>query len=499
MKKIILTLIIFFISTLFIINSLWTPDVFAQADSYKPLRDAVAPLLQSTSRTGIYIVLPTGEEITNYKGEQFPAYSVIKLWIAAGVLAAVSDNDNPLGEQTLPLIERMLTESNNETANTLIDAYTDVHIGDRIQAYIGSNNFNRTILARKMLENPTPQADNLTSPQDAITFMQRLLNGQIVNPQVSDQIISILRNRTANGTDPFKPNSTLPANADFIGKSGILGVGRNDVGSFLDKNGNRVYFAIFVPNGGTGTDQVISNLEQLAYDPASPTTALPPSATQPSLPGSQTAITARACVKVGSPSEAKPAVCSQPTSGSQIGPNEPRIGGVDGINITCPIDRGGGFRYICGTSTNVRNGCGHGNPTAYTACIPGIYVCPFGPQLKSAVDVRPLDGNGNNAAVFLPYINGNQSVTWTKVAGPIAISGGSWGYRYEFETTSSGKRIRLDMTHINKEITSSVNSGEQIGTVYSGFDTDGGGHLHTAASIDGQWIDSISDSFYCSK
>jgi beta-lactamase class A len=293
--------------------------IYAQTDNYAPLQAAVDKL---PTGSGVLIILPGGKTISKNEGQQFPSFSVIKLWIAAAFLDAADNGEVELNDPNLTLIKNMLQNSDNNAANELIDLLGGCSNTrcDGVNQFIASGGFNRTILRRKMLETPNPQNDNLTSPQDAVTFMQQLLDKQISSSANSETIYSILQARTASGTDPFKPNNSLPSTADFVGKSGILGSGRNDVGTFADSNGQRIFFAIFAPNGGVGTDQLISNIEQLAYNPSSQPTTLPPgSSSSGSIPGAQSTITTRACVKIGNPTESKPSICSETSTSFRQG------------------------------------------------------------------------------------------------------------------------------------------------------------------------------------
>lgn len=172
-----------------------------------------------------------------------------------------------------------------------------------------------------------------------------------------------------------------------------------------------------------------------------------------------------------------------------------------GSLISCPLsqDGSGSFNITCGTFKTLNSGgCGHGNPSSYPACMsPPYAICPYSDQLKAAIDVRPQGLNGNNAPVYLPFVRGT-SVNWTLASGPITLNGGSWGVKLEYiATTSDGKRIRLDLTHLDPAIDLGANkSGDQIGKTKEGVDADGG-HLHTAVSLNGDWLDAISEAHMC--
>lgn len=258
---------------------------------------------------GALIILPGGKTFSKNPDQQFPSYSVIKLWIAATAYDLNSKGSFPLNAKTLQLIEAMLENSDNNATNALIDELGGF---DAINSFI-SEKYGSTVLRRKMLDTPSEENDNFTSPSDAVKFMRDLEAGSVVNARSSLNIIEFLKRRTETGSDPFKPNSVLPASVEFRGKSGILGEGRNDVGSFLDNNGKRVFFAIFIPSGGTASETLISNLEQLMYNPSVALSA--------TTPGTTTQLTgpargSRVCIKVGEPTEAMPEICNTPTFGT---------------------------------------------------------------------------------------------------------------------------------------------------------------------------------------
>ena len=181
--------------------------------------------------------------------------------------------------------------------------------------------------------------------------------------------------------------------------------------------------------------------------------------------------------------------------------------------VSCPLSQGSGgsFRFICGTARNPSsNGCAHGNESInpatgrryYEICqSPPYAACPYTDQLKAAVDIRPQSGNGAGTPVFMPLVEG-QRVNWTKVGGPIDLNRGIWGVKLEYETTTtSGKKVRIDLTHLDRaglnQDNRPITSGTQVGTLKPGVDIDGGGHLHIAVGIDGRWLDAVDEVLLC--
>ncbi|GEM_PF-4515699 len=190
----------------------------------------------------------------------------------------------------------------------------------------------------------------------------------------------------------------------------------------------------------------------------------------------------------------------KPTAGASPAPPGPV-----GVSLTCPLD--GSTNITCGTAANpASTGCGHGVPPIYTArCNPYYYACDtlstkygdgtyekYSPGLYYAIDVT-----GRNE-VKLPYINGNESVVWTRTESqPIYIGkNAEWGYRVNFTTTYQGKKLYLDLTHLSAGLNNapSLSSGEIIGRH---LETSQIKHLHIGLSIDGQWVEPAEQAKMC--
>ena len=201
------------------------------------------------------------------------------------------------------------------------------------------------------------------------------------------------------------------------------------------------------------------------------------------------------CTKVGNPTEPMPAACTQ-GSGGGLPPGTGTPGPI-GFSLSCPL--GSDYSVSCGTAANPIGGrCGHGG-VGYGACsAPPYATCPYSPALKASIDVVLKSGNAAGAKVYMPYVNGNESITWTKQQGPVAISGGAWGYKFIYTSVYKGKNLVLDLTHVNPSVTADVlQSGDHATSVYSGTDGPGAGHLHTALSVDGVWVEPGQDALMC--
>ncbi len=172
-----------------------------------------------------------------------------------------------------------------------------------------------------------------------------------------------------------------------------------------------------------------------------------------------------------------------------------------GLTVTCPLDpvNNENFAISTGTAKNPVNGKGHGG-IGYAACVSPPYAsCPYSPQLKSAIDVVLQTGATAGAPVYLPFINGNQSIEWNLIQGPTHIAtanGTSWGYKMVYEGNYNGKKLTLDLTHLSSNISKSqtLRSGDKVGVVSSQVP-----HLHTAVAVDGVWVEAAKEAFMCFK
>lgn len=219
-------------------------------------------------------ILPDGQRIQKNADKAIPAYSAIKLWIAATILEAASKGELNLSEEYTiqagdiasgtgninssnvgksytyqQLMEFMLIYSDNSSANILLKKLGPGQFGfTAVNSYAQRNNFPATKIQR-FLGSLDPTNDNFTSAADGVTFMERLYKKQIVNSEASDNLTSILnRRRELENKSYIYIGRSLPVGVEFIEKSGVGPKTRGDIGSFVAKNGQRVYLAILLSN-----------------------------------------------------------------------------------------------------------------------------------------------------------------------------------------------------------------------------------------------------------
>lgn len=222
-----------------------------------------------------------------------PAFSMIKLWVAAATMQAVQsgkislsdsytmkDSDKHYGgtgiivqgktSDTLTYeqyLTYMLVYSDNIATNVLINAIGGFQA---VNSYAQQNGYAQTRVQRYIgATNYTAANDNYSSSFDGATFMKNLMEKKVVNGSASDKIISILSERTQKGADGNYLGRSLK-NAQFVGKSGVGPKTRNDAGSYVDKSGKRIFESIMLTDlsNEPGGEEAINQASQAIYSSA---------------------------------------------------------------------------------------------------------------------------------------------------------------------------------------------------------------------------------------
>lgn len=230
------------------------------------------------------VILPDGRTIGNKAELQLPSASVIKLWIAATAYQeskpggrlnltetyTVKQTDIASGTGILgenlgkfytyeQLINTMLIFSDNSAANLLINKVGGL---DRINAFIQANGYKQTIIQR-ILGDVGNARNNFTSSQDCAIFMRRLLQGEIIDRDSSERILSALRSRRIEPRDAslnfFGPK--LPSGLNYLHISGTGTKIRNEVGFFDLKPNVPVIVALLTSEVSSedGAEDAIAN------------------------------------------------------------------------------------------------------------------------------------------------------------------------------------------------------------------------------------------------
>jgi serine/threonine protein kinase len=257
----------------------------------EPADERIAAALQALpGDASSAVILSTGSVVEDRASRQVPAASTIKLWIAAATYDAAADGnldldaihaistedqafgtgilnqDQFIGQQFSyrELIEIMLVHSDNSAANVLT-----AQIGgfDQVNAYAGDNGYSDTRMQRS-LGDLDPERENYTSARDGARFMERLLADDVVNPEVSEELRSIIESRSERDdahTHYF--SQELPSGAPHAHVSGLLPNVRNEIGYFYQSEQDEFVVVSFMlgslENEGEGEQAIASAVRDI--------------------------------------------------------------------------------------------------------------------------------------------------------------------------------------------------------------------------------------------
>jgi beta-lactamase class A len=196
--------------------------IFAQENTRQMLKQKTEKQIEkifnsSPAITGMVAIdLTSGEKISWNPDVQFPQASSIKIPILMEVFKQANEGkfslSNPLpvisentvgGTGILKHLEDpaalsiknlgilMISLSDNSATNALIDLVGISEVNSTLKS-LGVNN---TLLQRKMMNSAASARgeENLATPEEAAKILQLLYNGKFINPEVSQEIIEILK------------------------------------------------------------------------------------------------------------------------------------------------------------------------------------------------------------------------------------------------------------------------------------------------------------------
>lgn len=152
------------------------------------------------------------------------------------------------GQSVQSLIERMITVSNNDAANILID-----HIGmESLNHYFSEKGYSDTKLQRKML---TQGNENYTSLQDCMNFLKKLYENQ-GNSEYS-AMLEIMKRQQVRTKIPSK------LDVPVANKTGELATVENDIGIVFS---NQPYAIVALTNEVINSHGVQTGIGSLAKE-----------------------------------------------------------------------------------------------------------------------------------------------------------------------------------------------------------------------------------------
>jgi len=169
------------------------------------------------------------------------AASVIKLFIMEYVYSLIEKGEitetDVIGSESIKtLVESMITVSDNNATNILIDKFGM----ETINAYIKKQGYENTSLERKMLDTNAANAgfENYTSVSDVLKFLNNLYANREKFPQ--NRMLEIMKGQKIS----TKLRKNMPSDIEIASKTGELSDTQNDVAVVFTPKGD--YAIVFI-------------------------------------------------------------------------------------------------------------------------------------------------------------------------------------------------------------------------------------------------------------
>lgn len=193
--------------------------------------------------------LATNEEKININDKRAQSASLIKVFIMATAYQEMEHGQSI--DKTL--IEKMITVSDNDATNQLID-----QLGfDKIQKYIDDNGYTNTELKRKMLES-SANGDNYTSVSDVAKILEQIYQEKCVSKSASQEMLSYLKRQTRTSKIP----AGVPDGVTVANKTGELDSVENDAAIVFKENAN--YILVVMSSGLDDTEKARNNIKEIS-------------------------------------------------------------------------------------------------------------------------------------------------------------------------------------------------------------------------------------------
>ena len=180
--------------------------------------------------------------------------SVIKLFIAAAAYQKQSDAIGYTVDETH--MSRMISDSNNESANALIDAVTM----DYINSYIKKNDYNKTELNRKFAITKF-EKDNYTSARDVGRLLEKIYTNQC---EGAENILNYMKSQTHRNKIP----AGVPSGITVANKTGELS---SDYPNYPVENDAAIvykqdatYLLVVLSTGAKDSNTAIEKVKQIS-------------------------------------------------------------------------------------------------------------------------------------------------------------------------------------------------------------------------------------------
>ncbi len=213
------------------------------------------------------INLTSGEKIGLRAEEAFPSASVMKLPILVELERQIAAGTLAWTESLRAEVGAMVAVSDNSAANQIAGAIHPQSVNDTMAKLgLGGTHFVNLFSDARSASNP---GMNQTTPGNMARLLELIATDQMVNPQVSGDIRTLL----ARNADRSKLVRLLPPDARVAHKSGWYDGVANDVGIVtVDRVPTRWVIAVFtenLPDAETG-NQIVAAISKVVYDAWAP-------------------------------------------------------------------------------------------------------------------------------------------------------------------------------------------------------------------------------------
>lgn len=168
----------------------------------------------------VYVKDLTGGGSFEINGHQMESASLIKLYIMGAVWQAIEDGTLADTSQIQELLQQMITVSDNESSNRLVEALSPdgtSHARGReiVNGFADANGCVDTEQGRDLKDHRDvePAEKNFTSVKDCGLFLEKVYQGACVSPEASGQMLELLKAQQRREKIPAGlPEGTVTAN-----------------------------------------------------------------------------------------------------------------------------------------------------------------------------------------------------------------------------------------------------------------------------------------------
>jgi beta-lactamase class A len=245
-----------------------TPSPSATASKLQQKVGSEAARVAPNAHVGVAAInLTSGDKLVWHAEDEFPSASVMKLPILVELERQIAGGTVSWTESLRAEVSAMIAISDNTAANEVAGVVHPASVNDTMAKLgLGGTHFVNLFNDARSPSNP---GENQTTPANMARLLQLIATDQIVSPQASADIRTLL----ARNADRSKLVRLLPPDATVAHKSGWYDGVANDVGIVtVDRVPTRWVIAVFsenVADAETG-NQLVAAVSKAVYDAWAP-------------------------------------------------------------------------------------------------------------------------------------------------------------------------------------------------------------------------------------